>query len=152
MASSDETKEEARDCLYELYEYALRLEPKPDRPEPTTAKIRMINSARGFITIKMKKRKNLRKFRHMLKMREIARSMGKKKIHDLHSNEKNSSNDLLFGQDFPKEDDEWELNMPKTKRVKKENHDEDEIVQIISTKKNNRAKKKKSIAEETFTP
>ena len=55
-ASSDETNEEARDCLYELYELALKLEPKPDRPEPTTAQIQMINRARSFVTKKMKKR------------------------------------------------------------------------------------------------
>lgn len=62
-AGSEETNDEARDDLYELYELALKLEPKPERPEPTTAQIQMINRARSFVTMKMRKRQNLREFK-----------------------------------------------------------------------------------------
>ena len=74
-ASSDDTNEESRDELYELYELALKLEPKPERPEPTTAQIQMINRARSFVTMKMKKRQNLREFKanrkQILNMRNL---------------------------------------------------------------------------------
>lgn len=49
-------KEENRDQLYKLYDYALQLEPKPEREELTYAQLQMVNKARSFVTLKMKRR------------------------------------------------------------------------------------------------
>lgn len=59
FASSSDTsqpKEANRDQVYKLYEYALQLEPKPDRDELTFAQQQLVNRARTFVTIKMKRR------------------------------------------------------------------------------------------------
>ena len=52
--------EENRDQLYKLYDYALQLEPKPDREEPTYSQMQLVNKARSFVTLKMKRRQNMR--------------------------------------------------------------------------------------------
>jgi len=58
MASStdDVVTEDNRDTLYKLYEYALELEPKPDREELTFSQQQLVNKARTFVTMKMKRR------------------------------------------------------------------------------------------------
>ena len=53
--------------MYELYEYALKLEPKPEKPEPTLAQMQMVNRARSFVTMKMRKRMNLREQKTQVK-------------------------------------------------------------------------------------
>lgn len=63
QASSTDTtmiNEENRDQLYKLYDYALQLEPKPDREEPTYSQLQLVNKARSFVTLKMKRRQNMR--------------------------------------------------------------------------------------------
>ena len=62
MASSTDgvVTEENRDTLYKLYDYALELEPKPDREELTFSQQQLVNKARTFVTMKMKRRQNLR--------------------------------------------------------------------------------------------
>jgi hypothetical protein len=59
MASSTdeaEVNESNRDVLYKLYDYALELEPTPDRPELTWGQLQLVNKARSFVTMKMRKR------------------------------------------------------------------------------------------------
>jgi hypothetical protein len=51
---------------------------------------------------------------------------------------------------LPDEDDEW-APLPKTKRVKNDT-DEDEMVQMIPDKKKDKAKKKKPVPEQKYTP
>lgn len=53
-------KEQNREQVYKLYEYALELEPKPDRDELTFGQQQLVNRARSFVTMKMKRRQNLR--------------------------------------------------------------------------------------------
>lgn len=63
MASSTdgaEVNESNRDVLYKLYDYALELEPTPDRPELTWGQLQLVNKARSFVTMKMRKRQNMR--------------------------------------------------------------------------------------------
>ena len=62
MASSTDNSvtEDNRDTLYKLYDYALELEPKPDRDELTFSQQQLVNKARTFVTMKMKRRQNLR--------------------------------------------------------------------------------------------
>lgn len=63
MASStdeSEVNEANRDVLYKLYDYALQLEPTPDRPELTWGQLQLVNKARSFVTMKMRKRQNMR--------------------------------------------------------------------------------------------
>jgi hypothetical protein len=63
FASTSDTscmKEQNRDQVYKLYEYALELEPKPDRDELTFGQQQLVNRARSFVTMKMKRRQNLR--------------------------------------------------------------------------------------------
>ena len=61
-SSQDETlvNEDNREGLYALYEYALELEPKPEREELTFSQHQMVNKARQFVTMKMRRRQNLR--------------------------------------------------------------------------------------------
>ncbi len=63
--ASSENKEEVlegnRDNLYKLYDFALSLEPKPEREELTFSQMQLVNKARSFVTMKMKKRQILRK-------------------------------------------------------------------------------------------
>jgi hypothetical protein len=58
MASSTDSvvTEDNRDTLYKLYDYALELEPKPDREELTFSQQQLVNKARSFVTMKMKRR------------------------------------------------------------------------------------------------
>ena len=62
-ASAPETdgkiKESNREQVYDLYYYALDLEPEPKRPELTFTQRQIVNRARGFITKRMKKRQEL---------------------------------------------------------------------------------------------
>lgn len=64
-----------RDDLYALYEFALKLEPQPERPEPTLAQLQMVNRARSFVTMKMRKRASLREAKaqnkDMLKLKKM---------------------------------------------------------------------------------
>mmetsp|Transcript_23087 Transcript_23087/g.35753 ORF Transcript_23087/g.35753 Transcript_23087/m.35753 type:complete len:245 (+) Transcript_23087:721-1455(+) len=62
-ASDDKSKvlEGNRDNLYKLYDFALSLEPKPEREELTFSQMQLANKARSFVTLKMKKRQVLRK-------------------------------------------------------------------------------------------
>lgn len=63
LASSQDEKlinEDNREGLYALYEYALELEPKPEREELTFSQHQMVNKARQFVTMKMRRRQNLR--------------------------------------------------------------------------------------------
>ena len=62
MASTTDNSvtEDNRDTLYKLYDYALELEPKPDRDELTFSQQQLVNKARTFVTMKMKRRQNLR--------------------------------------------------------------------------------------------
>lgn len=59
-SNASEMKDQNRDQVYKLYEYALELEPKPDRDELTFAQQQLVNRARSFVTMKMKRRQNLR--------------------------------------------------------------------------------------------
>lgn len=69
------THEENREQLYKLYEYALNLEPKPDRDELTFSQQQLVNRARTFVTMKMKRRQNLRESKkeakNIIKMKKI---------------------------------------------------------------------------------
>lgn len=62
MASStdDFILEANRDELYKLYDFALQLEPKPEREELTFSQQQLVNRARTFVTMKMRRRQNLR--------------------------------------------------------------------------------------------
>lgn len=52
----DVVNDDNREVLYKLYEYALQLEPKPDREELTFSQQQLVNKARSFVTMKMKRR------------------------------------------------------------------------------------------------
>lgn len=56
FASAKETREENRDLIYQLYDKAHNLEPKPDEPELTYTQRMLINRAKEFVTKKMEKR------------------------------------------------------------------------------------------------
>ena len=58
MASSTNKviKEENREYLYKLYDFALELEQPPEREELTYSQQMLVNRARGFVTMKMKRR------------------------------------------------------------------------------------------------
>jgi hypothetical protein len=62
MASSTEDfiLETNRDELYKMYEFAIQLEPKPEREELTFTQQQLVNRARTFVTMKMRRRQNLR--------------------------------------------------------------------------------------------
>lgn len=62
MASStdDYINEENRDEMYKLYDFAVQLEPKPEREELTFSQQQLVNKARTFVTMKMKRRQNMR--------------------------------------------------------------------------------------------
>lgn len=76
--------DEQREDLYSLYEFALKLEPKPERPEPTLAQLQMVNRARSFVTMKMKKRANLRESKsaskNILKLKKLLGSQIQQKM------------------------------------------------------------------------
>lgn len=74
-ATEDFILEANRDDLYKLYDFAINLEPKPEREELTFTQQQLVNRARTFVTMKMRKRQNLRdqksetkKMLHMKKM------------------------------------------------------------------------------------
>lgn len=77
MASNTDgiVTEENRDTLYKLYDYALELEPKPEREELTFSQQQLVNKARSFVTMKMKRRQNLREkkkeTKDHIKMRQV---------------------------------------------------------------------------------
>ena len=62
MAASTEdfVLDENRDELYKLYDFAVELEPKPEREELTFSQQQLVNKARTFVTMKMKRRANMR--------------------------------------------------------------------------------------------
>ena len=64
-----------REALYSLYEFALELEPKPERDELTFSQQQLINKARTFVTMKMKRRQNLRETKketkNIIKMKKM---------------------------------------------------------------------------------
>ena len=53
-------KEHNRDLLYKVYYEALELEPEPSKPEMTFGQILLMNKARKFVTMRMKKRMEIR--------------------------------------------------------------------------------------------
>ena len=53
-------KEENRDTVYQLYYQALDLEPEPTKPEMTFTQIQLMNRARKFVTMRMRKRMEIR--------------------------------------------------------------------------------------------
>jgi hypothetical protein len=78
MASSVEgkVKEENREFLYQLYDFALELEQPPERDQLTFSQQMLVNRARQFVTMKMKRRQQLREskaeVKGMLKQRRVA--------------------------------------------------------------------------------
>lgn len=59
--SAEEGIEEGnRELLYDLYYKALKLEPEPKHPELTFSQRQLMNRARKFITMRMRKRMELR--------------------------------------------------------------------------------------------
>jgi len=74
-ASRAPTSEENRELLYDLYYKALKLEPEPKHPEMTYSQIQLMNKARKFVTLKMKKRQemaaNKRSKKDKIKMRKL---------------------------------------------------------------------------------
>ena len=79
MASGTEDfiLESNRENLYQLYEYAIELEPKPEREELTFSQQQLVNRARQFVTMKMKRRQNLREQKQEVKkIIKAKRSMG----------------------------------------------------------------------------
>ena len=97
VASSEKTSEQARDDLYKLYELALKLDPKPERPEPTVAQIQMINRARSFVTMRMKNRQKLREFKasrkEVMKMRDVIGSKMSQQINELRKDKETDEED-----------------------------------------------------------
>lgn len=79
MASSTNKmiKEENREFLYQLYDFALELEQPPEREQLTYSQQMLVNRARGFVTMKMKRRQQLRESKQETKgMIKMRRSMG----------------------------------------------------------------------------
>ena len=76
MASQEGILEANRDEIYKLYDYAIMLEPKPDREELTFTQQQLVNKARNFVTLKMKRRQNLRdqkaEVKNMIRSKKIA--------------------------------------------------------------------------------
>lgn len=120
-------KETNREQIYKLYEYALQLEPKPDREELTFAQQQLVNRARSFVTMKMKRRQNLRD--------QKKEGKNLKKLRKLLSDQLMSGQQAI-GQGFEIEDDE--------------DDDEEEAAEELKQKKakaNKGAKSKKSAAK-----
>ena len=73
-ASSEDIREDNRDKVYELYRFALQLEPER-KPELSFAQRMVVNKARSFITKRMKKRIEVRQVKNnkksMWKMRKM---------------------------------------------------------------------------------
>ena len=56
----DGIEESNRELVYNLYYKALKLEPEPKHPELTFSQRQLMNRARKFVTMKMRKRMELR--------------------------------------------------------------------------------------------
>jgi hypothetical protein len=72
---ADKIKEGNRDALYKLYDFAHQLEPKPDREELTFSQMQLINKASSFVTLKMRKRQNIRMQKQEVKELKKVRKM-----------------------------------------------------------------------------
>lgn len=68
-------REENRDDLYSLYDFAHSLEPKPEKEDLTFSQIQLVNKASSFVTMKMKKRQNIR-----MQKQEVKEMLKKKKM------------------------------------------------------------------------
>lgn len=101
MASSNDIKEENRDGLYKLYDFALKLEPKPEREELTFSQQQLVNRARSFVTMKMRSRLALRDMKQetkgMLKM--------KRKMMDSMEEQRDEVLKEIIGPDANKKED-----------------------------------------------
>ena len=64
-----------RELIYQLYDKALKLEPEPRYKEPTFSERQLMNRARKFITMRMKKRMELRMTKNANKERIKARKL-----------------------------------------------------------------------------
>ena len=64
---SPTTVEANREILYNLYYKALKLEPEPKHPELTFSQRQLMARARKFVTMKMKKRAELRQTKKEVK-------------------------------------------------------------------------------------
>jgi hypothetical protein len=96
--------ESNRDELYKLYDFAINLEPKPEREELTFTQQQLVNRARTFVTMKMRKRANLReqkaesksiiKMKHLLseKIKDQQEDIIKAIQQDLAKKEENQTN------------------------------------------------------------
>lgn len=75
QASATDTHESNRDEIYKLYDFAINLEPKPEREELTFTQQQLVNRARTFVTMKMRKRQNVREqkaeSKSILKMKQM---------------------------------------------------------------------------------
>lgn len=67
-------EESNRERMYELYNFALQLEPDK-KPELTFSERMIVNRARGFITMKMKKRMEVRALKKGKKAQRKLRTM-----------------------------------------------------------------------------
>jgi len=70
-----EIREENRELLYDLYYKARKLEPEPKYPELTFSQRQLMAKARKFVTLRMKKRQEMRQGKkskkQQLKMRQL---------------------------------------------------------------------------------
>lgn len=71
----DGIEESNRELVYNLYYKALKLEPEPKHPELTFSQRQLMNRARKFITMRMKKRMELRMTKKGKKDRVQARKL-----------------------------------------------------------------------------
>ena len=74
------TLEQNRETIYNLYYKALKLEPEPKYPEPTFSQRQLMNRARKFVTMKMKKRAEMRVAKGSLKDRIRAKKVLSEKV------------------------------------------------------------------------
>ena len=61
--------EKNREMIYDLYYKALKLEPEPKHPELTFSQRQLMNRARNFVTMRMKRRAELRMTKQGKKLR-----------------------------------------------------------------------------------
>ena len=59
-APSEQVNEANRELIYDLYYSALKLEPEPKHPELTFSQRQLMNRSRKFVTMRMKKRQEIR--------------------------------------------------------------------------------------------
>lgn len=67
--------ESNRELIYNLYYKALKLEPEPKHPELTFSQRQLMNRARKFVTMKMKKRMEMRANKKTMKDKRNMRKM-----------------------------------------------------------------------------